>query len=81
MRLGNTFESVLGRNRGSFDALVAGLREGGARQVRLTGSGSAVFALLPDGVNGMDFVRRVHVSVPLFLVRSLGRGPVVSVQR
>jgi len=78
MRLGNTFETALGHRRRDFEALCATLRECGAVQVRLTGSGSAAFALLPQGVRGMDFVRRVQGSAQLFLVRSTGRGPVVT---
>jgi 4-diphosphocytidyl-2-C-methyl-D-erythritol kinase len=78
MSLGNTFESVLGGRAGDFEELRAELCRCGASPVRLTGSGSAVFGLLPKGVRGKDFVRSVGVPVPLFLVRSAGRGLRVS---
>src|SRR5439155_9937777 len=46
MRLGNTFEKVLGNRRSDFDVLCERLRRAGAIAVRMTGSGSAVVAVL-----------------------------------
>ena len=74
MRLGNSFESVLGGRSKEFDALVNRLEDAGASSIRMTGSGSAVVALLPDGCAGADVVRRFQGTEALYLVRSMGRG-------
>lgn len=74
MQLGNTFESVLGGRRKDFDALARRLEDAGASFVRMTGSGSAVVGLLPDGRGGADAVRRFQGTETLYLVRSMGRG-------
>jgi 4-diphosphocytidyl-2-C-methyl-D-erythritol kinase len=74
MRLGNTFESVLGERRAEFEALRRRLEDAGATCVRLSGSGSAVVGLLPDGSAGAAAVRRYQGKEALYLVRSMGRG-------
>ncbi len=74
MRLGNTFESVLGPRRDDFETLCARLRAAGLREPRLTGSGSAVFGLVPAGVRTRDFVERFSGSEPLYAVSSVGSG-------
>jgi 4-diphosphocytidyl-2-C-methyl-D-erythritol kinase len=74
MRLGNTFESALGERRKEFNALVGRLEDVGASFVRMTGSGSAVVGLLPDGRAGAGAVRRFQGTETLYLVRSMGRG-------
>ena len=74
MRLGNTFESVLGERRREFNALAKRLEDVGATSVRMTGSGSAVVGLLPDGRAGTEAVRRFQGTEALYLVRSMGRG-------
>jgi 4-diphosphocytidyl-2-C-methyl-D-erythritol kinase len=45
--LGNTFESVLGRREAAFLSLRSRLEVAGVRHCHLTGSGSAVFGMLP----------------------------------
>lgn len=74
MRLGNTFESVLGERRKAFTALKERLEDVGATCVRLTGSGSAVVGLLPNGRAGAAAVRRFQGMEALYLVRSMRRG-------
>ena len=74
MRLGNTFESVLGRRQVAFTALKERLEAAGATFVHMTGSGSAVVGLLPDGRAGTDAVRRFQGTEALYLVHSMGRG-------
>jgi 4-diphosphocytidyl-2-C-methyl-D-erythritol kinase len=74
MRLGNTFESVLGDRQRDFKALVNRLTDTGIRLIRMTGSGSAVVGLLPEGHAGTEVVRRFQGTEALYLVRSVGRG-------
>ena len=74
MRLGNTFESVLGERHREFAALRGHLENVGATCVRLTGSGSAVVGLLPEGRAGAAAVRRFRGMEALYFVRSTGRG-------
>ena len=74
MRLGNTFESALGRRQAEFIALKARLEAVGAAFVHMTGSGSAVVGLLRDGNAGTEAVRRFQGTEALYLVRSMGRG-------
>ena len=74
MRLGNTFEQVLGNRRTDFLSLCARLREAGASEVRMTGSGSAVFGILAPGVQATEVVRRFEGSEPLYVVRSVQAG-------
>jgi 4-diphosphocytidyl-2-C-methyl-D-erythritol kinase len=74
MRLGNTFESVLGGRRKEFEALRRRLEDAGVTRTRLTGSGSAVVGLLPEGRVSAAAVRRYQGTEVLYLVRSMGRG-------
>lgn len=74
MRLGNTFESALGIRQAAFIALKERLEAAGATSVHMTGSGSAVVGMLPEGRAGTDAVRRFHGKEALYLVRSMGRG-------
>jgi len=74
MRLGNTFEQVLGSRRTDFLSLCARLRKAGASEVRMTGSGSAVFGILEPGIQATEVVRRFEGSEPLYVVRSVQAG-------
>lgn len=70
VRLGNTFEKVLGNRRSDFDSLCERLRLAGAVAPRLTGSGSAVFGILGPGTSAQEVVRRFTGSETVFVVRS-----------
>jgi 4-diphosphocytidyl-2C-methyl-D-erythritol kinase len=74
LRLGNTFEEVLGRRRPDFVGLCARLREAGLEEPRMTGSGSAVFGLLRPRASAEGVLGRFSGSEPLFVVRSVRRG-------
>jgi 4-diphosphocytidyl-2-C-methyl-D-erythritol kinase len=74
LRLGNTFEHVLGVRRAEFDALRRRMRAAGLLRPHLTGSGSAVFALVAPGVRVTQVVDRFVGGERLFVVRSTGRG-------
>lgn len=70
MRLGNSFEHVLGDRSRAFASLCGRLRASGLEHPRLTGSGSAVFGIVPAR---MPFGRVVTSFVGderLFIVRS-----------
>ena len=71
---GNTFEEVLGPRRQEFETLCARLRAAGLLEPRLTGSGSAVFGLVPDGVRTQELVDRFIGDEPLYAVRSRASG-------
>jgi 4-diphosphocytidyl-2-C-methyl-D-erythritol kinase len=73
-RLGNTFERVLGHHQRDFDDLCGRLRAAGLHQPRLTGSGSGVFGILPEGVSAREVVDRFSGDERLYVVRSRGRG-------
>jgi len=74
LRLGNTFESVMGSRLGDFHSLCERLRAAGAGQVRLTGSGSAVFGILTPSIPAEQVVGRFAGSEPLYLARSARVG-------
>lgn len=74
MRLGNTFEEALGRRRPQFLSLVARLSEAGATNIRMTGSGSAVFGVLEPGLSAKKVVDRFEGRETLFLVRATRAG-------
>jgi 4-diphosphocytidyl-2C-methyl-D-erythritol kinase len=80
MRLGNTFESVLGERLEQFKSLEQRLKDVGATCVRLTGSGSAVVGLLQSGRAGAEAVRRFQGMEALYLVRSMRRGAKLTVR-
>ncbi len=74
VRLGNTFERVLGERRSDFVSLRRRLGEAGALAARLTGSGSAVFGVLGSGSPAVGVVGRFTGSERLYVVRSTRRG-------
>ena len=74
LKLGNTFEHVLGERRADFDALCRRLTAAGLKQPHLTGSGSAVFAIVAPGVRVNQVVDRFEGSETLYVVRSVPRG-------
>jgi 4-diphosphocytidyl-2-C-methyl-D-erythritol kinase len=73
-RLGNAFEKVLGEQRSGFLSLCARLRHAGAEEPHLTGSGSAVFGILPATLQASRFVDRFVGDETIYLVRSRGTG-------
>ncbi|HKQ57190.1 MAG TPA: 4-(cytidine 5'-diphospho)-2-C-methyl-D-erythritol kinase [Candidatus Eisenbacteria bacterium] len=74
MRLGNVFETVLGKHRSGFLSLCERLKHAGAVEPHLTGSGSAVFGIVPAGVPGKRIIDRFVGSEAIFLTRSRGTG-------
>lgn len=74
LRLGNTFERVLGEHRSGFLSLRARLRRAGADVPHLTGSGSAVFGILPARLTASRFVDRFVGDEAIYLIRSRGTG-------
>jgi 4-diphosphocytidyl-2C-methyl-D-erythritol kinase len=72
--LGNTFEDVLGARRRDFDSLRDRLLAAGVAHVRMTGSGSAVFGILPPHASAATVVRRFVGDEQVFLVRSERKG-------
>ena len=74
LRLGNTFEGVLGSKREEFRSLCERLRAAGAVDVRMTGSGSAVFGTLAPSVAADQVVGRFAGSEPLYVARSARAG-------
>ena len=71
---GNTFERVLGRHSERFEVLREKMRAAGIAEPHLTGSGSGIFGIVPQGVPVSRVVRRFPGREPLFAVRSVGRG-------
>jgi 4-diphosphocytidyl-2-C-methyl-D-erythritol kinase len=74
VRLGNSFEEVLGERRSEFLSLCARLRRAGVMEPHLTGSGSAVFGIVPVGIPGRRVVERFTGNEAIYLVRSRGTG-------
>ncbi len=74
IRLGNSFEDVLGARRPSFVGLRSRMREAGLLEPHMTGSGSAVFGLLGRRVLARAVLDRFAGSEALFVVRSARRG-------
>ncbi|MEK7330655.1 MAG: hypothetical protein AAB113_07620, partial [Candidatus Eisenbacteria bacterium] len=74
MRLGTTFEEVLGERRSEFLSLCARLRRAGVEEPHLTGSGSAVFGIVPAGLPGRRVVERFTGDEAIYLIRSRGTG-------
>jgi 4-diphosphocytidyl-2-C-methyl-D-erythritol kinase len=74
MRLGNTFEEVLGIRRVDFLSLEGRLRRAGATDVRMTGSGSAVFGMIEPGIPSRRVVECFEGSEAIFVVRSRMAG-------
>ncbi len=73
-RRGNRFEQLLGRRRRDLESLCARLRTAGLLEPHLTGSGSAVFGIVPRGTSVREIVERFPGDEPLYVVRSVGRG-------
>jgi 4-diphosphocytidyl-2-C-methyl-D-erythritol kinase len=74
LRLGNSFEAVLGARMPDFVGLCARLREAGVREPHLTGSGSAVFGMLGPRVVARCLFDRFRGSEALYVVRFAGSG-------
>jgi len=74
LRLGNAFERVLGEQRSGFLSLCARLRHAGAEVPHLTGSGSAVFGILPARLTAPRFADRFAGDEAIYLIRSRGTG-------
>jgi len=72
--LGNTFQQVLGSHQEAFESLCDRLRAAGLNTPRLTGSGSGVFAMIPDGRSILEVAGRFSGTEPLIAVRSAGAG-------
>ncbi len=73
-RLGNTFEQVLGDRTREFESLCGRLRACGLVEPRMTGSGSAVFAIAPPGVTLAHAAAGFEGQERLFAARSAGRA-------
>lgn len=74
LRLGNDFEGVLGHRRHDFEVLCSALSQAGLREPHLTGSGSGIFAAVPQGVPVREIAGRYPGREPLYQVRSVGKG-------
>ena len=74
LRLGNVFETVLGERRSGFLSLRARLRRAGVKEPHLTGSGSAVFGIIPARFPGERIVDRFSGDETIYLIRSRGTG-------
>lgn len=74
LRLGNSFEEVLGTRMPDFVDLCARLREAGIREPHMTGSGSAVFGLLGPRGFARCFIDRFRGSEALYVVRFARSG-------
>src|SRR5262249_44588464 len=74
LRLGNSFEDVLGGKRTEFLALRKRLLNAGAEDVRLSGSGSTVLGIIPSGVASHVVAGRLAGSEPLYAVKSESAG-------
>lgn len=77
MRLGNDFEKVLEHRLYDFEALRTNLFEAGLTEPRLTGSGSGVFGIVPQGASVRAIAGRFAGREPLYQVRSVGQGLLV----
>lgn len=74
LRMGNTFEGVLGARQSDHEQLRARLLEAGAAEVRLSGSGSALFGIPGSDASAMDVAGRFAGNERLFVVRSTRAG-------
>lgn len=77
---GNSFENVLGSHRAEFEALCRRLRVAGVEGPRLTGSGSAVFGLIPPHGSASRIVARFAGGEALYVVRSRRTGVRIAAQ-
>jgi 4-diphosphocytidyl-2-C-methyl-D-erythritol kinase len=74
LRMGNTFEQVLGDRTREFESLCGRLRACGLEGPRMTGSGSAVFAFAPSGVSLARAAARFEGPERLFAARTSRQG-------
>ena len=81
LRLGNSFEAVLGDRRRAFESLRERLRRAGVPSPRMSGSGSAVFGLLRPGASARALVDRFEGPERLYAVRSARKALRVLVDR
>lgn len=72
LRLGNVFEDVLGSRRSMFLSLRARLERAGIERPHMTGSGSAVFGLMPDGIPAGRILDRFVGNEAIYVIRSRG---------
>ncbi len=70
LRLGNSFEEVLGDRSHAFASLCVRLRACGLEHPRLTGSGSSVFGIVPAGIAFGRVAKSFVGEERLFFVRS-----------
>jgi 4-diphosphocytidyl-2-C-methyl-D-erythritol kinase len=81
LRLGNSFEAVLGDQRRAFDSLCERLRRAGLANPRMSGSGSSVFGILQPGASARALVERFEGTETLYAVHSARRALRVVVDR
>ena len=74
LRLGNAFEDVLGEKREEFLSLRDRLLAAGAESVSLSGSGSAVFGVLPPEIPSHVVAGRLAGPEPRYAVKSERSG-------
>ena len=74
MRLGNSFEQVLGPRTKDFRSLRERLLAAGVSEARMTGSGSAVFGVLESATPTRAVAGRFVGSETLYGVRSMRSG-------
>ncbi len=74
LRLGNTFEMVLGDRRADFESLCARMKAAGLRLPHMTGSGSAVFGIVRPRKSAESVVGRVDGDERLHVVSSTRSG-------
>ena len=74
VRLGNTFERVLGPRGHDFQELRARMCAAGLLQPHLTGSGSAVFGFVPPGASVQKITSRLRGNGSVFAVHSMGKS-------
>jgi 4-diphosphocytidyl-2-C-methyl-D-erythritol kinase len=78
-RFGNTFELALGNRKTHLDSLRARLRRAGLAAPRMTGSGSAVFGILPAKVSTKIVIGRFVGDERLYGVRSASTSTRIAV--
>jgi 4-diphosphocytidyl-2C-methyl-D-erythritol kinase len=81
MRLGNSFESALGNRKGDFLSLSSRMRNAGLVSPRLTGSGSAVFGILPPAFHLASVLARFEGDERIYAVKSMPSGLRVTVEQ
>jgi 4-diphosphocytidyl-2-C-methyl-D-erythritol kinase len=81
LRLGNTFESVLGNRKGDFLSLSTRMRNAGLWSPRMTGSGSAVLGILPPAFHLASVLTRFEGDEGIYAVKSMPSGLRVTVDR